>query len=151
MARKFAPWVGIGLGLVLIGVGGFLQTDLPANDWRTSVPGLLVSGIGVGLCVPALNAAASAAVPKEQSVSAARALNASSQFGLVLGIAVMGTVFTRSSASSEGIVSALNSTMAIAGSIALIGAIPAALLASRSRQLPKAQNNPTSAVARPGH
>jgi MFS family permease len=123
--RKVPPWIGVGLGLALVGVGGFLQTALTA-DWRSSTAGLLVAGIGVGLCVPALNAA----VPKDREIAASLALNASAQAGLALGILVLGAVFA---VNYDGfIVDALEPTMRTAGAIALIGAIPAAFFVSRS-------------------
>lgn len=150
--RKFAPWIGVCLGLALIGTGGFLQSGLDSDStWWSPMLGLYVTGIGVGLCVPSLNTAASSAAPEDRSAMAAQALNTSSQGGLVLGILVMGVVYSVFFLSSGGHAApTLNYTMIAAGSIALLGAIPAALLISRSRPTPLARNEPAPATTGPG-
>ncbi|MCD0442066.1 MFS transporter [Glycomyces sp. A-F 0318] len=163
--RRVPPWIGVGLGLALVGAGGFLLSGavtggLTADDWRSSVPGLLVTGVGVGLCVPALNAAAAAAVPKGREALAAVVLNASGQAGLVLGLAVLGAVFTSHPLGpgdtgplftthfldGADVVNALRPTMLAAGWIALAGAVPAALLLSRTRRPAGHRDEPSPAA-----
>jgi len=85
----------LGGGLLLIGAGGLLMTFVDANStWRVLVAGLAVLGVGVGMANPTLASAALAAVPRERSGMASGAVNTARQFGLAVGIAVLGTVFS---------------------------------------------------------
>ncbi|MFG2980808.1 MFS transporter [Streptomyces sp. NPDC048258] len=85
----------IGGGLLLIGVGALLQAwMLDAGDgWSAMVPGLLVTGVGVGVATPALAATAMEAVAPARAGMAGGALNTARQLGTALGIAVLGAVF----------------------------------------------------------
>ncbi|MET9884383.1 DHA2 family efflux MFS transporter permease subunit [Streptomyces sp. NPDC006430] len=85
----------IGGGLLLIGAGALLLAwTMDAGDgWSTLVPGLLVTGLGVGAATPALAAAAMGAVPPARAGMAGGALNTARQLGMALGIAVLGAVF----------------------------------------------------------
>ncbi|MFG2878155.1 MFS transporter [Streptomyces sp. NPDC048337] len=90
-----SPRLTIGGGLLLIGVGALLQAwMLHAGDgWAVLVPGLLVTGVGVGAATPALAATAMAAVTPARAGMAGGALNTARQLGTALGIAVLGAVF----------------------------------------------------------
>lgn len=84
----------IGGGLLFIGGGVLLLTRLePASDWTVLLPGLIVTGIGVGLGTPALASAILATVPPERSGMAGGALNTFRQLGFALGVAITGVVF----------------------------------------------------------
>ncbi|KIF02486.1 multidrug MFS transporter, partial [Streptomyces sp. RSD-27] len=85
----------IGGGLLLIGGGALLQAwMLDAGDsWAALVPGLALTGVGVGVSMPALAAAAMGAVPPARAGMAGGVLNTSRQLGTALGIAVLGAVF----------------------------------------------------------
>ncbi|MEU9161660.1 DHA2 family efflux MFS transporter permease subunit [Streptomyces sp. NPDC048424] len=89
------PRLTIGGGLLLIGVGALLQAwMLDAGDgWTALVPGLLVTGVGVGAATPALAATAMGAVAPARAGMAGGALNTARQLGTALGIAVLGAVF----------------------------------------------------------
>ncbi|MFF3858793.1 MFS transporter [Streptomyces sp. NPDC002209] len=85
----------IGGGLLLIGAGALLQawmTDA-GDGWPALVPGLVVTGLGVGMATPALAAAAMGAVAPARAGMAGGALNTARQLGMALGIAVLGAVF----------------------------------------------------------
>lgn len=90
-----SPRITIGGGLLLIAAGALLQGwMLDAGDgWTALVPGLAVTGVGVGLISPALAAAAMGAVPPARAGMAGGALNTARQLGMALGIAVLGAVF----------------------------------------------------------
>ncbi|AWZ06198.1 MULTISPECIES: MFS transporter [unclassified Streptomyces] len=87
--------ITIGGGLFLIGAGALLQGwMLDAGDgWTALVPGLLVTGVGVGMISPAVAAAAMGSVPPARVGMAGGALNTARQLGTALGIAVLGAVF----------------------------------------------------------
>ena len=66
-------WI-IGGGMALVGVGALLQADLSAGStWTHLVPGLIVTGIGVGLATPTLVSSAMSAVPVHSGGMAAGA------------------------------------------------------------------------------
>ncbi|MFE2105876.1 MFS transporter [Kitasatospora sp. NPDC059463] len=83
-------------GLAVIGLGGLLQT-VPAgpSGWAALLPGLALTGLGVGVVSPVLASAAMAAVPPELGGTAGGALNTFRQLGQALGIALLGLVLHR--------------------------------------------------------
>ncbi|MGH3377058.1 MAG: MFS transporter [Actinoallomurus sp.] len=93
LAQRLPPRLSIGVGLLLIGAGAGLQGVLDAgSSWTALVPGLVVAGLGVGIAIPVLSAAAMAAAPHERGGMAGGAINTARQLGYALGIAVLGVV-----------------------------------------------------------
>jgi EmrB/QacA subfamily drug resistance transporter len=91
---KAAPQLPIGLGLVSIGAGVLLMTLVSAgSSWAAVLPGLVLSGLGVGMATPVMMSAALATVPRERVGMASGAINTGRQLGYALGIAVLGTFF----------------------------------------------------------
>jgi EmrB/QacA subfamily drug resistance transporter len=89
-----SPRWTVGFGLLLIGAGGLAQSFLSAGSgWAALVPGLVVTGVGVGAATPMLASAAMAAVPMTRAGMAGSTLNTFRQLGMALGIAVLGGVF----------------------------------------------------------
>ncbi|MGE7388515.1 MFS transporter [Streptomyces sp. NPDC004126] len=90
-----SPRLTIGGGLLLIGAGALLQAwMLDAGDgWTALAPGLLLTGVGVGMATPALAATAMGAVAPARAGMAGGVLNTARQLGTALGIAVLGAVF----------------------------------------------------------
>ena len=71
-----------GMGLVLL-----LADETP--DWATELlPGLVLTGIGVGLTLPSLNSAAAASLPPARFATGAAVLTMSRQLGIALGVAI---------------------------------------------------------------
>ncbi|MCX4754381.1 MFS transporter [Kitasatospora purpeofusca] len=80
-------------GLAVIGLGTLLQGVLDGSSgWAALLPGLALTGLGVGAVSPVLASAAMAAVPPERGGMAGGALNTFRQLGQALGIAVLGLV-----------------------------------------------------------
>src|SRR4051794_31428666 len=95
------PRLVVGAGPVPLGGGGpLVARGEAASTWRVLVAGLAVLGAGVGMANPTLASAALAAVPRERSGMASGAVNTARQFGLAVGIAVLGTVFTAGATSA---------------------------------------------------
>ncbi|MFD3807355.1 MFS transporter [Streptomyces sp. NPDC058619] len=118
----------IGGGLLLIGVGALLQAwMLDAGDgWSALVPGLLVTGAGVGTATPALAATAMGAVGHARAGMAGGALNTARQLGTALGIAVLGAVFHAGLRSGLGEAGhGLSAPLASGGAGQLLAAAPA--------------------------
>lgn len=89
-----APRFPLGIGLLLIGGGALLRITMTARSgWTVLVPGLVVTGVGVGLASPVLVSAALAAIPRPRSGMASGAVNTFRQIGYALGIAAFGSVF----------------------------------------------------------
>ncbi|NEB80711.1 MFS transporter [Streptomyces sp. SID14478] len=85
--------ITVGGGLVLIGVGVCCQGVLDAgSSWGALVPGLVLTGVGVGLVAPGIAGAALATVEPARAGMAGGSLNTFRQLGYALGIAVFGTV-----------------------------------------------------------
>lgn len=96
LVTRFAPAAVpgrlIALGSTIFAVGGVWQTlatgDHPAYVSEMLGPWVL-SGIGVGLALPQLTAAATGALPPHQSSTGSGVINMSRQLGLVLGTSIM--------------------------------------------------------------
>ncbi|MCE0765494.1 MFS transporter [Pseudonocardia kujensis] len=89
-----SPRWTVGIGLVLVGVGSGLQSMVGAESGALALlPGLAVVGVGVGLAIPTLTAAALSAAPPQLGGMVAGTLNTARQLGYALGVAVLGLVF----------------------------------------------------------
>jgi EmrB/QacA subfamily drug resistance transporter len=136
-ARRLAgvsPRVTIAGGLALIGAGALTQAFLDADSsWPAIAPGLAITGAGVGLALPHLNAAAMAAVPATRGGMAAGALNTARQLGMALGIAALGAAFATKAdfhtlTDRATTAAGLNLALLIAGIVGLTGAAAVATL-----------------------
>lgn len=84
----------IGPGLLLVGVGLLLMRGLTAaSTWTHLIPGLVVSGVGVGLINPPLASTAVGVVPPRQSGMASGINSTFRQVGIATGIALLGSLF----------------------------------------------------------
>lgn len=89
-----SPRVALGGGLLLIAAGAFLQGLLGADStWTALTPGLIVTGVGVGLAIPSLSSAAMTYAPPQRAGMAAGTVNTVRQLGYALGIAVLGILY----------------------------------------------------------
>ena len=93
--HRIPPQFPLGVGLLAIGAGALLRTAISAGSgWGVLIPGLVLTGIGVGLASPVLISATLAAVRPERAGMASGIVNTFRQLGYALGIAALGTVFT---------------------------------------------------------
>jgi EmrB/QacA subfamily drug resistance transporter len=93
--QTLPPRFVLGVGLLLVGAGGFLMALVDGDStWRVLVAGLAVLGAGVGVANPTLASAALAAVPRERSGMASGAVSTARQLGFAVAVAALGTVFT---------------------------------------------------------
>jgi EmrB/QacA subfamily drug resistance transporter len=85
----------VGPGLLIIGVGLLLMRGLNAGTaWTHLIPGLIVSGVGVGMVNPPL-ASTAVGVVKPQQAGMASGINSTfRQVGIATGIALLGTLFS---------------------------------------------------------
>jgi EmrB/QacA subfamily drug resistance transporter len=80
------------LGNLFLGVGVLwwrLTAEAEPDYLGSFLPGLIIGGIGVGLALPTLIAAATTALPHQRLATASGVLNMARQIGAVLGVAML--------------------------------------------------------------
>jgi EmrB/QacA subfamily drug resistance transporter len=91
----------IGPGLLLVGVGLLLMRGLDVQTtWTHLIPGLIVSGVGVGMITPPLASTAVGVVTPQRAGMASGISSTFRQVGIATGIALLGSLFS-SKVSSE--------------------------------------------------
>jgi EmrB/QacA subfamily drug resistance transporter len=142
---RLPPRVPIAAGVLLIGVGALLLTAVaPGSGWTVLLPGLTVTGVGVGLSMPVLVSAALAAAPPERAGMASGAVTTFRQLGFALGVAVLGTIFTSAGGPESAVAFAdgLDAIYLVAG---LAGVAAAVLVAAFVREhTPATPKEPTT-------
>ncbi|MFI1399298.1 MFS transporter [Streptomyces sp. NPDC020681] len=90
-----APQWPIGIGLLLIGLGTVMEMLVTGDSgWTALLPGMIVTGIGVGIASPTLASAALAAAPASRAGMAGGAANTFRQLGFAVGIPVVGAILS---------------------------------------------------------
>ena len=85
----------IGPGLVLVGGGLLWMRGLDADSsWTHLVPGLILSGVGVGFINPPLASTAVGVVQPQRAGMASGINSTFRQIGIATGIALLGTLFS---------------------------------------------------------
>jgi EmrB/QacA subfamily drug resistance transporter len=103
--RKLAPGASLRIvlagGLALVAAALLLMHGLtPSSHWTALLPGLIVSGIGIGLANPAIAAAALRAVDPSRTGMASGINNACRLTGVAVGVAALGAILERRIATS---------------------------------------------------
>ncbi|HEY3807667.1 MAG TPA: MFS transporter [Kofleriaceae bacterium] len=101
LTDRFGSRWFVGGGMALLSVMLLYYTVLGANVsfWRL-LPGLLLGGLGMGLTMTPVTAAAMSSVPIDKAGVGSAVLNSMRQVGGSLGIAVMGAIVASTTASS---------------------------------------------------
>jgi EmrB/QacA subfamily drug resistance transporter len=98
------PRIAIAAGMALGGAGCVLQGQLDARSTAGAILlGLVVTGVGVGLIVPAMGGAVLASVPAERAGMAVGAMTTFRQLGQTLGVALLGVVFQHGADPVDGL------------------------------------------------
>jgi EmrB/QacA subfamily drug resistance transporter len=85
----------IGPGLIMVGVGLLLMRGLNAgSSWTHLIPGMIVSGLGIGLVNPPLASTAVGVVRPQQAGMASGINSTFRQVGIATGIALLGALFS---------------------------------------------------------
>lgn len=93
--RVPVKWL-IGPGFLVLGVGLLLLRGLtPSSEWTALIPGLLVSGVAIGMINPPLASTAVGVVPVERSGMASGVNSTFRQVGIATGIATLGSLFAQ--------------------------------------------------------
>jgi EmrB/QacA subfamily drug resistance transporter len=101
LVKRWPAGVVIAVGNVLFCAGALLLAAEASADIRYAsqvLPGWVLTGVGIGLALPTMMAAATAALPPERAAVGSAMVNTGRQLGYVLGVAVLvaivGTVGT---------------------------------------------------------
>jgi EmrB/QacA subfamily drug resistance transporter len=130
--RVGSRWL-VGIGMTLLAAMLFYYTTLGANEtfWAL-LPGLLLGGIGMGMTMTPVTAAAMSAVSVDKAGVGSAVLNSARQVGGSLGIAVMGAIVAASTDFLTGFHDALR-----VGSILCLAGAAVAVLAIRKVEHPR--------------
>jgi EmrB/QacA subfamily drug resistance transporter len=94
LGSRISPGVLLGAGMALTAGGlAWMSTLSTDSRWTVLLPGLLLTGIGIGLANPAIASIALGVVPPERSGMASGISNTFRIGGLATGIAALGAVF----------------------------------------------------------
>ena len=98
--RVPVKWL-IGPGFLLVAAGLLLVHGIHADSsWTHLIPGLVVSGIGVGMINPPLASTAVGVVPVARAGMASGVNSTFRQVGIATGIAALGSIFSQQVAAS---------------------------------------------------
>lgn len=93
--RMPVRWL-IAPGFLLLGVGLLLLRGLsPDSGWTHLIPGMIVSGLAIGMINPPLASTAVGVVPVERSGMASGVNSTFRQVGIATGIAALGSIFAQ--------------------------------------------------------
>ncbi len=93
--RVPVKWL-IGPGFVVLGLGLLLLHGIHAtSSWTHLIPGLIVSGIGIGMINPPLASTAVGVVPVARAGMASGVNSTFRQIGIATGIAALGSIFSQ--------------------------------------------------------
>jgi EmrB/QacA subfamily drug resistance transporter len=93
--RVPVKWL-IGPGFMVLGVGLLLLLGIQDDSsWTHLIPGLLVSGVGIGMINPPLASTAVGVVPVARAGMASGVNSTFRQVGIATGIAALGSIFTQ--------------------------------------------------------
>jgi EmrB/QacA subfamily drug resistance transporter len=134
LSDRFGSRWFVGIGMTLLAVMLFYYSGLHAHTtfWHL-LPGLLLGGLGMGMTMTPVTAAAMSSVPVDKAGVGSAVLNSMRQVGGSLGIAVMGAVVANVTASSLAagdppqiaFLHGFHDSLRIASGIALAGAVVA--------------------------
>ena len=130
------PFMLGGLILQAGGLGWLAAVTKPGVGYLTLVAPLIMAGVGISMCFPAVANAVTAAVPLEDVGVAAGTNNALNALGGVFGVAILAAVFAGNGGYSgpAGFIAGFRPAEWAAAGIAATGAI-AAIMAPSKRQL----------------
>ena len=127
---RFPQGAVLGVGMAVTGAGVALMTGLSAgSSWTHLIPGLILTGLGIGFANPAIAKIALGVVPPQRSGMASGISNTFRVGGLAMGVAALGAIFQREVASQlhQGLgvpASALAKTIASGGIKAAVALHP---------------------------
>jgi EmrB/QacA subfamily drug resistance transporter len=136
----------IGPGFLVLGAGLLLIHGIqPDSSWTHLIPGLVVSGVGVGMINVPLASTAVGVVPVERAGMASGINSTLRQVGIATGIAALGSIFSHQIAA--GVTSGLAGTPAAGQSARIADAITGGQLQAVLQAAPAGARDQLAAVA----
>ena len=154
LARRIGPGPVAALGCAIYAAGCVfwrfnlsLVPDYPAH----MLPGMLMTGTGVGLALPTLVSAGVSAVPPHRFATGSGVVTMARQVGIVIGVAILVTVLGHPSGGAAALAAFQHATVVIAA-IAVTAGLASLLLVrstrgARARAAVKIAENPVAAAA----
>ncbi|GAA2066039.1 MFS transporter [Catenulispora yoronensis] len=105
LVRRISAGTVIALGNLVFAAGALLLAACASADvhyWPQVLPGWVLTGIGIGLALPTMMAAATAALPPERAGTGSAMVNTGRQLGYVLGVAVFVAIIGTLGAAKPG-------------------------------------------------
>jgi EmrB/QacA subfamily drug resistance transporter len=136
LIRRNGPALTVAAGCLSFsaGVAWWAVSATVTPDYlRGLLPGMLMTGVGVGLTLPTLMAAAASSLPPQSFATGSGVVNMVRQTGIALGVAVLVAVLGSAAARGEASLSAFERGWWIIAAISLAGTVPALLLLGRNR------------------
>jgi EmrB/QacA subfamily drug resistance transporter len=147
LARRVGPGPVAAAGCAIYAAGCVfwhqelsLQSDYVAH----MLPGMLMTGTGVGLTLPTLVSAAVAAVPPHRFATGSGIVTMARQVGIVLGVAILVTVLGHP-AGAQAVTAFQRATLVIAAT-AFSAGLASLLLARRGTPRPAAETTPPAVM-----
>ena len=135
LARRIGPGPVAALGCAIYAAGCVfwrfnlsLAPDYPAH----MLPGMLMTGTGVGLALPTLVSAGVAAVPPHRFATGSGVVTMARQVGIVIGVAILVTVLGHPSGGAAALAAFQHATVVIAA-IAVTAGLTSLLLVRSTR------------------
>jgi EmrB/QacA subfamily drug resistance transporter len=147
-ATRLPVRAGLSAGMLLCAVGLLVMRGLTASTpWTHLLPGLLLTGAGLGLANPAVTYAALGVVPTTRSGMASGINNTFRQVGLAVGIAALGSLLPVGATGQAAAFAQALDDMLLVSAATVAAAAALALLLVRARDF-VAEPTATPAAAR---
>jgi EmrB/QacA subfamily drug resistance transporter len=135
LSPRFSPGLVIAAGCALFAAGMLwwrTAIGLQPDYVRGILPGMLLTGIGVGLALPTLFAAASSSLPPARFATGSAVINMARQIGFVVGVAVLVAILG-APGTARGRLDAFDRSWLVVAAIAVAGGLIALTLGSSRR------------------
>ncbi len=140
LARRIGPGLVAAAGCAIYAAGCVfwrLELSLTPDYAGHMLPGMLLTGTGVGLTLPTLVSAAVSAVPPHRFATGSGIVTMARQVGIVLGVAVLVTVLGHPAGGAQALAAFQRGTVFTAAVAAAAG-LTALLLTKNSKRVPTA-------------
>jgi EmrB/QacA subfamily drug resistance transporter len=138
LIARYGAAAVISVGTLIFGAGEAwwaLAISVDPNYLSGMLPGMILTGIGVGLALPTFMATASTSLPPPSFATGSGVVNMIRQTGLALGVAILVAVLGTAGGTAPHLDAFRHAWWVIAG-IALAGVVPAAVLLRRRPAAP---------------
>jgi MFS family permease len=129
------PFMALGLTLQTIGLGWVALIAEPGMGYGQLGPALTVAGVGISMCFPTVANAAMGSVPLPEAGVASGTNSMLRELGVVLGIAVLASVFARQAVyeSPQAFIDGITQALWVGVGLSAAGATAALLAPGRRR------------------